>query len=166
MKTATIILSVLLLVATASDADTVKMTWKQPAADTASLKEWQVFYGNAPNPTQLFVTVPFTAGQASYQITQTIPAPTGTPGTKVKYYFSIAAISKNGYIGNKVAGKTAAGLDYIELTIPYQNVGDPYEVIIELILAPAASSDLTPQPAPKTTKTSPAANVLKGQIPQ
>jgi hypothetical protein len=130
MKFALIILSVFLLTMVAGAA-TVKMAWKQSEIDLPSMDRWNIYWGLDTTTPNLLTTIPYT-GQTKFEISAPIPSPAGTPGQKVKYYFSIEPISKNGNIAERTLGKTAAGLDYIEMVVPYQDVGKAFEVIIEL----------------------------------
>jgi hypothetical protein len=130
MKLAIVILSVFLLAMVASAA-IVKMAWKQSEIDLLSMDRWNIYWGLDATTPNLLTTIPYT-GQTKFEISALIPSPTGTPGQKVKYYFAIEPISKNGNIAEKTLGKTATGLDYIEMVVPYQDVGKAFEVIIEL----------------------------------
>ena len=114
-------------------ADSARITWKQPVADLPSTKEWIVYVGDAANPTTELTRIPYDgSGAASY--TSGIPITvTGTPGSKVKKYLSLAAVSKNGNTSAKVAGKTVAGVDYLEFTVPFGEVSVPFDVIIEVV---------------------------------
>jgi hypothetical protein len=114
-------------------AETVKMSWKQPTEDLVNLKEWVLYMADSPTvtPTKIEV-VPYT-GQTSLTVSKQVTV-TGTPGETVKRYFSIAAVSKNGNMTDRVQGKTVTGLDYLEFVIPFSNVGLPFDVIIEVIV--------------------------------
>lgn len=119
-------------------AESAKITWKQTAADLPYVKEWVVFVGDAANPTTELARITYDgSGAASY--TSILPITvTGAPGTKVRKYFSLASVSKNGNMTAKVAGSTAAtgGLAYLEFTVPYPDVSVPFEVIILVVGTP------------------------------
>jgi hypothetical protein len=142
MKKALMLVQVLLLViffaATVVAVESAKITWKQPAASLPYVQEWVLFVGDTANPTTEQARIPYDgSGAASY--TTSIPITvTGTPGAKVKKYFSLASVSKNGNMTAKVAGMTAVseGLDYLEFTVPYPDVAVPFEVIIQIIGTP------------------------------
>jgi hypothetical protein len=119
-------------------AESAKITWKQATAELPYVQEWIVYSGDAANPTVELTRIPYDgSGAASY--TSTIPITvTGTPGAKVRKYFSLASVSKNGTITAKVAGATATTppVAYLEFTVPYPNVGVPFDVIISIVGTP------------------------------
>ena len=119
-------------------AESAKLTWKQTVAELPYVQEWIVYSGDAANPTTELTRIPYDgAGAASY--TSTIPITiTGTPGAKVKKYFAMASVSKNGTVTARVAGATATTppLAYLEFTVPYPNVSAPFEVIIQIVVGP------------------------------
>lgn len=128
-------MAILLIIAFAgvsyADSNAVKMTWKQPAVDLPSLLEWRVFVGDSAAEATLLDTIPYT-GQTSFTVTKAITV-TGAPGTKVKKYLSISAVSKNGVETSRVMGQTPDGIGYLEFVIAYPNVSVPFDVIIEVI---------------------------------
>ncbi len=134
------ILLILLVIPISALGETVKMSWRQASADLPSLQEWQVFAGQSSNTaTQTKIaTVPYTNQSPPFTVTSPVTV-TGTPGTRVKYYFSIAAVSRNGISTARVPGKTAAGVDYLEFLIPYGDVSQPFEVIFEIVVSQAES---------------------------
>jgi hypothetical protein len=120
----------------AISAESAKIDWKQATADLPYVQEWIIYSGDVANPTVELTRIPYTGG-GSY--TSTVPITvTGTPGTKVRKYFSISAVSKNGTVTAKVAGATVTvpPLAYLEFTVPYPNVSAPFEVIISIIGTP------------------------------
>ena len=126
---------ILLLVATmAFAAASARITWKQNTADLPYLKEWVVFVGDSPNPTTELTRIPYD-GAATGSYTTAVPITvTGTPGSLVKKYISLAAVSKNGNTTTKVPGQTSAGVGHLEYLIPYPDVGIPFEVIISIVV--------------------------------
>jgi hypothetical protein len=110
---------------------TMKMTWKQAAADLPYVKSFIIYAGTQKDQTvsQIY-ELPYT-GQATLTtpIQLTI---SGEPGTKVKYYFAVAALSKTNTYSDMVFGQTTGGADYLEFTIPYKPSA-PFEVIIEIL---------------------------------
>ena len=63
---------------------------------------------------------------------------TGNPGEVKRYYFSMCAVGKDGVVRPRIAGKSSTGQDYLEFTIPWPPISDPFEVIFEVIVAPSA----------------------------
>jgi hypothetical protein len=112
-------------------APTIKVTWKQNEADRSSLDKFLIWSGKNQTDIVQIKEIPYT-GQQDLLATIKMPV-TGTPGEVVPYYFAIQAVSKNGNLANKVFGKTIDGKDFISITIPYNDVGDSYEVIIQII---------------------------------
>lgn len=133
---ALLVLSVIMLMASAVFAESAKVSWKQALADQPSLKEWIIFSGDSAATVTELTRIPYT-GQSGTAFVSTVPVTiTGTPGAKVQKYFALAAVSKNNNVTAKVPGKTAAGVGYLEFTAPYGDVSAPFEVLIEIVVGP------------------------------
>ena len=141
MKKALLVLLAFTLVAFASpafSAESAKITWKQAAADLPYVKEWVVYAGDTANPTTEVARITYDgSGAASY--TSTLPITVvGAPGTKVKKYFALSSVSKNGNMTARVAGSTAVsgGVAFLEFTVPFPDVSVPFEVLIQIVAGP------------------------------
>ncbi len=127
------ILILLLLVTSIAFAESARITWKQSEGDLPFVKEWVVYVGDAANPTTELTRIPYD-GAATGAYTSVVPITiTAGPGTTVRKYISIAAVSKNGNISPAAPGQTAAGVGYLEFSIPIPNVAAPFEVIIQIV---------------------------------
>lgn len=100
MKKLFVIFALLLLVfavpATAADfSKQVTFGWDQASTDLPNLKEWGLYVmtssgGTKPAP----IVVPYTSGTGPFTAASTFTV-TGTPGSTVRRYFVLDAVSKN-----------------------------------------------------------------------
>src|SRR5512137_2025167 len=99
MKKLIIILAILIFAAPAMAADFSKsltFAWDQAAADLPNLKEWGLYVMTTPGGTKPApIVVPYTTGSGPFQASQSFTV-TGTPGSTVRRYFVLDAVSKNG----------------------------------------------------------------------
>jgi hypothetical protein len=137
LKLLSVIFAVLLCACVSlARSESAKITWKQAAADQASLKEWIIYSGDSASTVMELTRIPYT-GQPGTSYTSTVPVTiTGVPGAKVRKYFALVAVSKNNNVTAKVPGKTAAGVDYLEFTVGFSDASLPFDVLIEVVIAP------------------------------
>ena len=150
MKRTLMLVILLCLLCSEVLADSVKVTWQQDEASKPYVDRYIVYMGDSPTTGGELLQIPYTGQPLT--VTQQI-VPPGSPGTKSKVYISIAAVSKNGNITQRVLGTTSDGQNYVELTVPYPDVLPPNTVILEVISSPVA----------KSTKMGPVLDTLKKQ---
>jgi hypothetical protein len=122
MKKTLLILAMLLMTLPAFAADltmTLDFAWDQAAADLPNLAKWGLYVtptsgGTKPAP----IDVPYTSGTGPFLASSAFTV-TGTPGTTVRRFFVLDAVSKGGKrsgVSNEV---------FYDFVIPFADVTVP-----------------------------------------
>ena len=101
-------------------------TWDQTSTDMPNLKEWGLYIYNTPGGTKPAPNVvAYTTGSGPFTTSQTFTV-TGVPGTLVRRYFTLDAVSKNGMrsgFSNEV---------YYDFPIPFSDVTTPMSLTVTI----------------------------------
>ena len=117
----------------ASAADFSKQltfSWDQAVSDLPNLKEWGLYVmttssGTKPAP----IVVPYTSGNGPFTAASTFTV-TGTPGSTVRRYFVLDAVSKN---GNRSGYSNEVFYDFV---IPNADVTTPMTFKVTVTVTP------------------------------
>lgn len=104
--------------------------WEQASADLPNLKEWGLYImsssgGTKPTP----IVVSYTSGSGPFTTSSDFTV-TGTPGTTVRRYFVLDAVSKN---NNRTGFSNEV---YYDFEIPYANVTTPMSLTVKIKINP------------------------------
>ena len=127
------IIMVLALSSLAMAADFSKQLtfgWDQAAADLPNLQGWGLYVmtasgGTKPAP----IVVPYTTGNGPFTAASTFTV-TGTPGSTVRRYFVLDAVSRN---GNRSGFSNEVFYDFV---IPNADVTTPMSLNVTATIAP------------------------------
>ena len=133
MKRLLIILSILLFAASGMAADFSKsltFSWNQASVDLPNLKEWGLYVmtssgGTKPAP----IVVPYTTGTGPFTAVSAFTV-TGVPGSTVRRYFVLDAVSKNlnrSGFSNEI---------FYDFQIPFSDVVTPMSLKVTATIIP------------------------------
>ena len=129
MKKTFAILAMLLFSLPAFAADTtmeLDFAWTQATADLPSLREWGLYIYNTPGGTKPAPNVvAYTTGNGPFTTSQTFTV-TGFPGTTVRRYFVMDALSKT---GNRTGFSNEVFYDF---PIPFSDVTTPMSLTVTI----------------------------------
>lgn len=131
MKKFMFIVSILLLTMPVFAADltmTLDFSWDQATSDLPNLKEWGLYVtttsgGSKPAP----IVVPYTTGTGPFLASSDFTV-TGLPGSTIRRYFVLDAVSKN---GNRSVSSNEVFWDFV---IPFSDVTTPMTLKITVIV--------------------------------
>ena len=133
MKRLLIILAILIFASTAMAADfnkSLTFAWDQASTDLPNLKEWGLYVmtasgGTKPAP----IVVPYTSGSGPFTAASTFTV-TGLPGSTVRRYFVLDAVSKG---GNRSGYSNEVFYDFV---IPFADVTTPMSLKVTATVTP------------------------------
>ena len=133
MKPLIIILSLLLLAAPAVAADfnkSLTFAWDQASVDLPNLKEWGLYVmtssgGTKPAP----IVVPYTTGTGPFTAVSAFTV-TGVPGSMVRRYFVLDAVSKN------LNRSSFSNEIFYDFQIPFADVVTPMSLKVTATIIP------------------------------
>ena len=132
-KTLLIIAAILLVASTSFAADLTKsltFQWDQATSDLPNLKEWGLYVMTTAGGTKTApVVIPYTSGSGPFQVANAFTV-TGTPGTTVRRYFVLDAVSKN---GNRSGYSNEVFYDFV---IPNADVTTPMTLKVTVTVTP------------------------------
>ena len=107
---------------------TLDFSWDQASVDLPNLKEWGLYVtttsgGSKPTP----IVVPYTSGTGPFLASRDFTV-TGLPGTTVRRFFVLDAVSKN---GNRSAISNEVFWDFV---IPFSDVTTPMTLKVKAIV--------------------------------
>ena len=133
MKRLLIILAILIFAAPAMAADFTKsitFAWDQSASDLPNLQGWGLYVMTASGGTKpAAIAVPYTTGNGPFQASQSFTV-TGTPGSTVRRYFVLDAVSLN---GNRSGYSNEVFYDFV---IPNADVTTPMSLTVNATVSP------------------------------
>ena len=115
----------------AADFDkSLKFSWDQAASDLPSLKEWGLYVMNSSGGTKTApVVIQYTSGTGPFVASQSFTV-TGLPGTKVRKYFVLDAVSKN------LARSGFSNEVFYDFDIPFSDVTIPMSLTVTAVINP------------------------------
>lgn len=133
MKRLLVIVFVLALSSLAMAADfskSITFAWDQAATDLPNLQGWGLYVmttsgGTKPAP----IAVPYTSGNGPFQASQSFTV-TGNPGSTVRRYFVLDAVSRN---GNRSGFSNEVFYDFV---IPNADVTTPMTLRVIATVTP------------------------------
>lgn len=133
MKKLLIIIAILLVTSLGFAADfskSITFAWDQASTDLPNLKEWGLYVmttAGGAKPTA--ISVPYTTGSGPFTAASTFTV-TGNPGTTVRRYFVLDAVSKN---LNRSGFSNEVFYDFV---IPAANVTTPMSLTVTATVTP------------------------------
>ena len=133
MRKAIIVLALLILAAPAMAVDfskSITFGWDQAATDLPNLAGWGLYVMTASGGTKdTIIAVPYTSGNGPFQASQSFTV-TGTPGSTVRRYFVLDAVSRN---GNRSGYSNEVFYDFV---IPNADVTTPMSLNVTATVTP------------------------------
>ena len=134
IKKLNLLVCVLLLIPTltfaADYSKPLTFGWEQNLEDLPSLEKWGLYVMTSSNGTKdTIIDVPYTTGAGPFQASSTFTV-TGVPGSTIRRYFVLDAVSKN---GDRSEFSNEVFYDFI---IPFSNVTTPMSLTVTALVMP------------------------------
>jgi len=133
MKKLFIVLSILIFATPAMAVDfskSITFAWDQAATDLPNLAGWGLYVMTASGGTKpAAIAVPYTTGNGPFQASQSFTV-TGMPGSTVRRYFVLDAVSRN---GNRSGYSNEVFYDFV---IPNADVTTPMSLTVTATIIP------------------------------
>ena len=133
MKKLLIIIAILLVTSLGFGADFSKQltfSWDQASTDLPNLKEWGLYVMTSSGGTKpAAIAVPYTTGTGPFTASSTFTV-TGTPGSTVRRYFVLDAVSK---------GLNRSGFSnevFYDFVIPFADITTPMTLKVTVTVTP------------------------------